>query len=144
MPTPKKKKKRSRKEEEKRTSEKMEMKSTTAQHTGSEKSCKARKRSEQWLEVFLEKWKKKMIRWEVLNEGSKQLETSRKPNSPTNWSINSTNRNVPRGHDLWSAATTHLIRREIPRVAYNPKTFHLLWSLWHVTTTTESGGSWWD
>ena len=85
-----------------------------------------------------------MRREEVLNRGSKQLETSGKPNSPTNWSINSTNRNVPRGHDLWSAATTHLIRREIPRVAHNPKTFHLLWSSWHVTTTTKSGGSWWD
>ena len=43
-----------------------------------------------------------MRREEVLNRGSKQLETSRKPNSPINWSINSTNRNVPHGHDLWT------------------------------------------
>ena len=49
---------------------------------------------------FLRKVKKKMRSGEVLNQSTKQLETSGKPNSPTNWSINPTNRNVPRGHDL--------------------------------------------
>ena len=62
-----------------------------------------------------------MRRGEVSNQGSKQLETSGKPNSPTNQSINSTSRDVPRGHDLWSVATTHLIWHEILRVAYSPK-----------------------
>ena len=64
---------------------------------------------------------KEMRRGEFSNQGSKQLETSEKPNSPTNWSINSTNRDVSGGHDLWSAATTHLMRCEILRVAYSKK-----------------------
>ena len=51
-------------------------------------------------EFFEKSERKKMRRGEVLNQGSKQLETSGKPNSPTNWSINPTNQNVPRGHDL--------------------------------------------
>ena len=70
---------------------------------------------------FLRKVKKKMRSGEVLNQSTKQLETSGKPNSPTNWNINSTNQDMPRGHDLWSATTTHLMRHEIPRVAYSQK-----------------------
>ena len=37
----------------------------------------------------------------------KKLKTSEKPKEPHKWSINSTNHNVPRGHDVYSATTTH-------------------------------------
>ena len=116
MPTPKWKRKQ--KERRKMYLRKKEMKSTIAQHIGPEKSCRARVSKES---AQNNDWKFFEKRGEVSNQGSKQLETNGKPNSPQNWSINSTNRDVPRGHGLWSAAAMHLIRREIPRVAYSPK-----------------------
>ena len=95
------------------------MKNTTARLAGKEKSY-----SKQALGTMIGSFLKKVKETrsgEVLNQSSKQLETSGKPNSPTNWSINSTNWDVPHSHDLWSAATTHLMRREILRVAYSQK-----------------------
>ena len=58
---------------------------------------------------------------EVLNQSPKELETSEKPNSPTSENINSINRNMPRGHNPRSAATTHLRRHVSPRVTQKKK-----------------------
>ena len=95
------------------------MKNTTAWLNGPEKSY-----SKQALRTMIRSFLKKVKETrsgEVLNQSSKQLEINGKPNSPTNWNINSTNRDMPRGHNLWSAATAHLMRHEIPRVAYSKK-----------------------
>ena len=46
----------------------------------------------------------------------KELKTNGKPNSPTSESINSINRDMPRGHNPRSTATTHLRQHMIPRV----------------------------
>ena len=89
------------------------MKSTTTRLAGPEKSY-SKQALETMIGSFLRKVKKKKKKkkkrrsGEVLNQSTKQLETSEKHNSPTNWNINS-NQDMPRGHDLWSAATTHLM-----------------------------------
>ena len=51
----------------------------------------------------------------------KELKTSEKPNSPTSENINSINRDMPRGYNPWSAATTHLMQYVIPRVTKKKK-----------------------
>ena len=55
-----------------------------------------------------------------LKTKAQKTEISRETQGSYNWSINSTDQNVPHGHDACGAATMHLIRSEIPRVMYNP------------------------
>ena len=70
----------------------------------------------------LEKVKGKMRSGEVQKPRHKKLKFSGKPQESHNWSINSTNQNVPHGHSVCGAATMHLIWSEIPR-AYRHFTF---------------------
>ena len=54
-----------------------------------------------------------------LKTKAQKTEIQRETQESYNWSINSTDQNVPRDHDACGATTVHFIRSETPRVIDN-------------------------